>query len=85
MEQLERENALLRQRIAELEARQLPVALEESDITSPFERVSSLTNAEIFRFGRQLVVPGFGLECKYSLPLINHLNLPFKKSSNKIT
>ncbi|KAI7892066.1 uncharacterized protein EV154DRAFT_419373 [Mucor mucedo] len=68
MEKLERENALLRQRIAELEAAAaaaeapLPAALTETDVTSPFERVSSLTNAEIFRFGRQLVVPGFGLE-----------------------
>ncbi|KAG2201271.1 hypothetical protein INT47_006774 [Mucor saturninus] len=73
MEKLERENALLRQRIAELETAAaaaeapLPAALTETDVTSPFERVSSLTNAEIFRFGRQLVVPGFGLESQIKL------------------
>lgn len=65
MERLEQENALLRQRIAELEASQnVPVALTEQDNASPFEHVDKLTNNEIFRFGRQLVVPGFGLECK---------------------
>lgn len=73
MEKLEQENALLRQRIAELEAKQnVPVALTEKDTASPFERVNSLTNQEIFRFGRQLVVPGFGLECKSNNNDIHH-------------
>lgn len=65
MEKLEQENAQLRKRIAELEAGQkLPEALTEQDTTTPFERVEKLTKEEIFRFGRQLVTPGFGLECK---------------------
>lgn len=65
MEKLERENAQLRKRIAELEALQnVPVALTETDTVPPFQRVENLTNEEIFRFGRQLVTPGFGLEGK---------------------
>lgn len=65
MEKLQQENELLRKRIAELEAKeQVPVGLTETDKASPFERVDKLTNAEIYRFGRQMVNPGFGLECK---------------------
>ncbi|KAI8085594.1 hypothetical protein BDF21DRAFT_486715 [Thamnidium elegans] len=68
MEKLEQENAQLRKRIAELEALQnAPVALTETDTASPFQRVENLTNEEIFRFGRQLVTPGFGLESQLKL------------------
>lgn len=65
MEKLQQENELLRKKIAELEAKEkTPVGLTETDVTSTFERVSKLTNEEIYRFGRQMVNPGFGLECK---------------------
>ena len=64
---LEEENAQLRQRIAQLEGeQQTPVAYTPEDNTAPFEKVDKLTNEEIFRFGRQLVTPGFGYECKVS-------------------
>lgn len=64
MTELEKENAQLRQRIAELEAKQnVPVAYTPDDVATPFEKVEKLTNDEIFRFGRQLVTPGFGYEC----------------------
>lgn len=67
MTELERENAQLRQRIAELEGKQqTPAAYTPEDMTAPFEKVEKLTNDEIFRFGRQLVTPGFGYECKVS-------------------
>lgn len=41
----------LRARIAELEAR-----------SDTFSAAESLTNDEIRRFGRQLILPGFGIE-----------------------
>jgi adenylyltransferase/sulfurtransferase len=65
LENLKQENEHLHQRIAELEASQnIPKALTEQDMASRFEQVEKLTNNEIFRFGRQLVTPGFGYECK---------------------
>jgi adenylyltransferase/sulfurtransferase len=65
MTNLEEENARLRQRIAELEAAQkVPEPLTPNDKTTPFEKVNKLTNHEIYRFGRQLVTPNFGYECK---------------------
>jgi adenylyltransferase/sulfurtransferase len=65
MTNLEEENARLRQRIAELEAAQkVPEPLTPNDKTTPFEKVDKLTNHEIYRFGRQLVTPNFGYECK---------------------
>lgn len=68
MEKLQQENELLRKRIAELEAKQqVPVGLTETDTATPFERVDKLTNAEIYRFGRQMVNPGFGLESQLKL------------------
>ncbi|KAL0138304.1 hypothetical protein V8B55DRAFT_1536904 [Mucor lusitanicus] len=68
MTALEEENAQLRQRIAELEGKQqTPVAYTPEDKTAPFEKVEKLTNEEIFRFGRQLVTPGFGYESQLKL------------------
>ncbi|CAO3649963.1 unnamed protein product [Mucor hiemalis] len=68
MEKLQQENELLRKKIAELEAKEkTPVGLTETDVTSTFERVSKLTNEEIYRFGRQMVNPGFGLESQLKL------------------
>ncbi|EPB83779.1 hypothetical protein HMPREF1544_09463 [Mucor circinelloides 1006PhL] len=68
MTELEMENAQLRQRIAELEGKQqTPVAYTPEDMTAPFEKVEKLTNDEIFRFGRQLVTPGFGYESQLKL------------------
>ncbi|KAL9541874.1 hypothetical protein MBANPS3_008888 [Mucor bainieri] len=68
MTELEKENAQLRQRIAELEGQQqIPVAYSPEDTTAPFEKVEKLTNEEIFRFGRQLVTPGFGYESQLKL------------------
>lgn len=68
MSELEEENARLRQRIAELEAAQkVPEPLTVEDTALPFEKVDKLTNHEIFRFGRQLVTPNFGYECKMRL------------------
>ncbi|KAI9481271.1 MAG: hypothetical protein EXX96DRAFT_566085 [Benjaminiella poitrasii] len=68
MEALQEENALLRQRIAELEKKQqVPVALTPQGKTEPFQKVDKLTNEEIFRFGRQLVTPGFGYESQLKL------------------
>ncbi|KAI8337844.1 hypothetical protein EDC96DRAFT_450210 [Choanephora cucurbitarum] len=66
MEELQKENEQLRQRIAELEAKQSPSLPKEylpNDNTPSFETVERLTNKEIYRFGRQLVTPGFGYEC----------------------
>ncbi|KAI8365707.1 hypothetical protein BD560DRAFT_455156 [Blakeslea trispora] len=66
MEELQKENERLRQRIAELEAKQspsFPKGLLPEDKTPFFETVERLTNQEIYRFGRQLVTPGFGYEC----------------------
>ncbi|CEP13740.1 hypothetical protein [Parasitella parasitica] len=68
MTDLEIENIRLRQRIAELEAKQnVPVAYTTDDTAVPFEKVGKLTNDEIFRFGRQLVTPGFGYDSQLKL------------------
>ena len=48
---LREENRRLRARIAELEAR-----------SENFSAAQALNNDEIRRFGRQLILPGFGLE-----------------------
>ncbi|OBZ90731.1 Adenylyltransferase and sulfurtransferase MOCS3 [Choanephora cucurbitarum] len=70
MEELQKENEQLRQRIAELEAKQSPSLPKEflpEDKTPSFETVERLTNKEIYRFGRQLVTPGFGYESQLKL------------------
>ncbi|KAI7902200.1 uncharacterized protein BX663DRAFT_512078 [Cokeromyces recurvatus] len=69
MEALQEENARLRQRIAELEEEKqnVPLALGPEDKAEPFKKVDKLTNEEIFRFGRQLVTPGFGYESQLKL------------------
>lgn len=59
METLEQENQRLRQRIAELESQleSKPVKQQHS-----FQQVDRLSNPEIRRFGRQLILPDFGIE-----------------------
>lgn len=32
---------------------------------TPFEKVAALTNPEIARYGRQLILPGFGIQGKF--------------------
>ncbi|KAI8636757.1 adenylyltransferase [Parasitella parasitica] len=68
MTEIKIENARLRQRIAELEAEQNgPAAYTPDDMAPPFQKVEKLSNDEIFRFGRQLVTPGFGYESQLKL------------------
>ncbi|KAG1520751.1 hypothetical protein G6F52_007371 [Rhizopus delemar] len=70
MQNLEKENELLRKRVAELEAKlkeRTPEALLSDQQASSFEKVDKLTNQEIFRFGRQLVTPKFGYEAQLKL------------------
>jgi adenylyltransferase/sulfurtransferase len=58
MEGLKEENERLKQRIAVLEGKLLdPLTLAE-----PFEPIEALTIEEIERFGRQLVIPNFGIQ-----------------------
>ncbi|KAJ8662138.1 hypothetical protein O0I10_001831 [Lichtheimia ornata] len=64
METLEQENQRLRQRIAELESQleSKPVKQQHS-----FQQVDRLSNPEIRRFGRQLILPDFGIEGQLKL------------------
>lgn len=67
MEDLKKENELLRKRVAELEQQlysKAPNAFTPEQKADPFEKVAKLTNQEIYRFGRQLVTPNFGYEGK---------------------
>lgn len=67
MEDLKKENELLRKRVAELEKQlyaKAPTALTSQQKADTFEKVDKLTNQEIYRFGRQLVTPNFGYEGK---------------------
>ncbi|RCH92710.1 Molybdenum cofactor synthesis protein 3 [Rhizopus azygosporus] len=62
MEDLKKENELLRKRVAELEKQlyaKAPTALTSQQKADTFEKVDKLTNQEIYRFGRQLVTPNF--------------------------
>lgn len=59
MESLEQENRRLRDRIAELEQQ-----LNDKKLQTTFEKTDRLTNAEIRRYGRQLILPGFGISGK---------------------
>ncbi|CEI98604.1 hypothetical protein RMCBS344292_12709 [Rhizopus microsporus] len=58
MEDLKKENELLRKRVAELEKQlyaKAPTAFTPQQKADPFEKVDKLTNQEIYRFGRQLL------------------------------
>lgn len=59
MDTLEQENQRLRQRVAELESQ-----LESKPVNQQpsFQQADRLTNPEIRRFGRQLILPDFGIE-----------------------
>jgi adenylyltransferase/sulfurtransferase len=62
IEALQQENDALRQRIKILESQ-----LAESNDTpllDPFETVAALTNPDIRRFGRQLILPRWGKASK---------------------
>lgn len=64
MEDLQQENDALRQRIKVLESQ-----LAESNDTpllDPFETVAALTNPDIRRFGRQLILPRWGKASKHA-------------------
>ncbi|CEG69365.1 hypothetical protein RMATCC62417_05452 [Rhizopus microsporus] len=70
MEDLKKENELLRKRVAELEKQlyaKAPTALTPQPKADTFEKVDKLTNQEIYRFGRQLVTPNFGYEAQLKL------------------
>ncbi|KAI8373229.1 adenylyltransferase [Radiomyces spectabilis] len=66
MDQLQEENHRLRQRIQELES-QLAEPKVETDNVPPFQQVDKLSNAEIRRFGRQLILPHFGKAAQLKL------------------
>lgn len=89
MQNLEKENELLRKRIAELEEKleaKTPTAVSPDEKISSFEKVDKLTNHEIFRFGRQLVTPKFGYECTSLNFFCLNLQLTFHNNSTvKIT
>ncbi|KAG0189923.1 Molybdenum cofactor synthesis protein 3 [Apophysomyces sp. BC1034] len=57
---LAEENERLRQRIAELEAKLAAPEIPTDPALKPFEKVDQLTNAEIRRYGRQLILPHYG-------------------------
>ncbi|KAG1228271.1 hypothetical protein G6F68_007590 [Rhizopus microsporus] len=64
MEDLKKENELLRKRVAELEKQlyaKAPTAFTPQQKADPFEKVDKLTNQEIYRFGRQLRTKPFNL------------------------
>lgn len=61
MESLEQENRRLRDRIAELEQQ---LGSSKPQTTTTFEKAERLSNAEIRRYGRQLILPGFGIPGK---------------------
>lgn len=62
MESLEQENRRLRDRIAELEQQ---LGSSKPQTTTTFEKAERLSNAEIRRYGRQLILPGFGIPGKW--------------------
>ncbi|KAI8096313.1 Molybdopterin-synthase sulfurtransferase [Halteromyces radiatus] len=75
--ELQKENELLREKIKQLElqkeneALQQRIASLESELTEktiqPFETVASLTNPDIRRFGRQLILPKWGKDSQLKL------------------
>ncbi|KAI9319987.1 hypothetical protein BX666DRAFT_2018118 [Dichotomocladium elegans] len=66
---LQLENSLLRQKIAELEAKLDPNAPSQP----PLEKVNQLENHEIKRFGRQLILPEFGVDGGLGSPALLYL------------
>ncbi|KAL1929094.1 hypothetical protein VTP01DRAFT_2153 [Rhizomucor pusillus] len=64
MESLEQENRRLRDRIAELEQQ---LGSSKPQTTTTFEKAERLSNAEIRRYGRQLILPGFGIPAQLKL------------------
>lgn len=53
----------LRERIAELEAKlnEADASTTQSSNSLPFHKVDRLSNSEIRRFGRQLILPDLGI------------------------
>ncbi|KAF7725878.1 Molybdenum cofactor synthesis protein 3 [Apophysomyces ossiformis] len=64
---LAEENERLRQRIAELEAKLAAPQIPTDPVPPVFEKVDQLTNAEIRRYGRQLILPHYGKEAQLKL------------------
>lgn len=70
MADLLEENARLRKRVQELEAEIERLKGKDNHesadppppLQQPFQRVARLNNAEIARYGRQLILPGFGIK-----------------------
>ncbi|KAF9160542.1 Molybdenum cofactor synthesis protein 3 [Actinomortierella ambigua] len=81
LSQLEQQNEALRQEVAALRleqktysqhkvdsnANELDHATLLSEAETPFEKVTKLTNPEIARYGRQLILPGFGIQGQLDL------------------
>ncbi|RUS30612.1 hypothetical protein BC938DRAFT_479161 [Jimgerdemannia flammicorona] len=70
MNDLQEENVRLKKRIQELEAEivRLKERREPVDFPpQPFEKVSRLTSPEIARYGRQLILPRFGIKGQLAL------------------
>ncbi|CAO3587525.1 unnamed protein product [Absidia cylindrospora] len=72
IQQLEQENKSLRQRIKVLESRleiddKAPLQSTVTTATDPFEIVASLSNPDIRRYGRQLILPQWGKDSQLKL------------------
>ncbi|KAG0238942.1 Molybdenum cofactor synthesis protein 3 [Actinomortierella wolfii] len=71
LRQLEQQNEALKQEVAALRLEQSSLRKDVStlqhDHTTPFEKVAKLTNPEIARYGRQLILPGFGIQGQLDL------------------
>ncbi|RUS19125.1 Molybdopterin-synthase sulfurtransferase [Endogone sp. FLAS-F59071] len=74
MSDLLEENARLSKRVQELEAEierlknnHKPADTPPPPQRQPFQKVARLNNAEIARYGRQLILPGFGIKGQFAL------------------
>jgi len=67
IKETENQLKILREQLAQVEARELDVEIEKLEIDSPVTRKWPLEGEEYRRYGRQMIVPGFGIEGLFSL------------------
>jgi len=67
IKETENQLKILKEQLAQVEARELDVKIGKLGIDSPVTRKWPLEGEEYRRYGRQMIVPGFGIEGLFSL------------------